>query len=84
MTEDTAKPGQAAQEGQAEREEESPVVAPLLTALVAQFGDRLDEAARDRARRQLQRLMKTAAEVAAYPLANGDEPGSVFNPRAEV
>ena len=80
MAEDTAKAGESRP---AEAEEESPVVAPLLAALEAQFGDRLDEAARDRARRQLQRLMTAAAEVAAYPLANGDEPGSVFNPRAE-
>ena len=61
-------------------EAEAPAVAPLLAALEAEFGDRLDEAAREGVRRRLADLLKSAAAVAAVPLANADEPGTVFNP----
>ena len=61
-------------------EAEVPVVAPLLAALEAEFGDRLDEAAREGVRRRLADLLKSAVAVAAYPLVNADEPGTVFNP----
>ena len=61
-------------------EEEAPAVAPLLAALEAEFGERLDEAARAGVRRRLAELLKSASALAAYPLANADEPGTVFNP----
>ena len=61
-------------------EEEAPAVAPLLAALEAEFGDRLDEAARAGVRRRLAELLYSASALAAYPLANADEPGTVFKP----
>ena len=64
----------------AEEQPEPPEVAPLLAVLEAQFGERFDDAARERARKQLTATLASAAGVAAYPLANGDEPASVFSP----
>ena len=64
---------------QAEEQPEPPEVAPLLGALEAQFGDRFDDAAQERARKQLAAILASAAEVASYPLTNADEPDFVFS-----
>lgn len=65
------------------QEPEPPSVAPLLAVLEAEFGDRFDEAARQRVREQLAGVVRAASAVAAYPLRNGDEPGSVFRALSE-
>jgi hypothetical protein len=63
----------------AEEQPEPPEVAPLLAVLEAQFGERFDDAARERARKQLTALLASAGALAAYPLANADEPDFVFS-----
>ena len=64
---------------QAEEQPEPPEVAPLLAVLAAQFGERFDDAAQERARNQFVATLASAAAVAAYPLANADEPDFVFS-----
>ena len=65
---------------QAEEQPSPPEVAPLLAVLEAQFGEQLGDEGRERARKQLGTMLTSMAAVAAYPLANADEPGFVFNP----
>ena len=70
---------QAEPQPQVEEQPEPPEVEPLLAVLAAQFGDRFDDAVRERARKQFAAMLASAARVAAYPLANADEPDFVFS-----
>ena len=70
---------QSVPQSQAEEQPETPEVAPLLAVLAAQFGDRFDDAAQERARKQFAPMLASAGVVAAYPLANADEPDFVFS-----
>ena len=70
---------QAEPQSQAEEQPEPAEVTPLLAVLAAQFGDRFDDAAQERARKQFAAVLASAGAVAAYPLANADEPDFVFS-----
>jgi hypothetical protein len=52
----------------------------MLTAIVAEFGERLGEDERAQIRERLERQVGGAAALAAVPLANADEPDFVFSP----
>ena len=54
-----------------------------LTALHAEFGDRLDDVGITRVHEQLTAIAATSKTLAAAPLANGDEPMSVFQAQAK-
>ena len=51
----------------------------MLATIETQFGERLDKAGKARVREQLEGLAKASAALAAYPLANADEPDFVFS-----
>lgn len=55
----------------------------LLAALRAEFGDRLDDEGLARIREQIARVVEASKALAAAPLANGDEPMSVFHAQAK-
>jgi hypothetical protein len=55
-----------------------PVVERVMGMVEAEFGERLDEEGREKVRTGIERNMTNAAALAAYGLANGDEPGTVF------
>jgi hypothetical protein len=55
-----------------------PVVERVMGTVEEEFGERLDEEGRDKVRTGIERNMTNAAALAAYGLANGDEPGTVF------
>jgi len=63
--------------------EPDPHIEAALTALRAEFGDRLDDAGIARVREQLTAIAATSKTLAAAPLANGDEPMSVFQAQAK-
>ena len=52
----------------------------LMAAVEAEFGDRLDDAAREHIRRQCARIVTQGNALAAYPLPAATEPMLVFNP----
>ncbi len=58
--------------------EKNPVVEQVMATVEAEFGERLDEAGREKVRTGIERNRANAAALAAYGLANGDEPGTVF------
>jgi hypothetical protein len=58
--------------------EKSPIVEQLMATIVAQYGERLDDKGREIVRNGIERNLTNTAALAAYPLVNGDEPGSVF------
>lgn len=62
----------------AQRDEKNPVAEQIMAVVEAEFGERLDEAGREKVRTGIERNMTNAAALAAYGLANGDEPGTVF------
>lgn len=63
----------AAQQGN-----DNPVVEQLMAAVEAQYGERLDDKDREVIRAGIARNLTNTEALAAYPLVNGDEPGSVF------
>jgi len=58
--------------------DKDPVVEQMMAVMEAEFGERLDEAGREKIRTGIERNRANAAALAAYGLANGDEPGTVF------
>ncbi len=58
--------------------DKNPVVEQMMATIEAEFGERLDEAGREKIRTGIERNRTNAATLAAYGLANGDEPGTVF------
>lgn len=58
--------------------EKNPVVEQMMGTVEAEFGERLDEAGREKVRTGIERNRTNAEALAAYGLANGDEPGTVF------
>ena len=49
-----------------------------MTALEGQFGDRLDDTARASIREQFAQMVANSRALAAYTLANAQEPAFVF------
>lgn len=62
---------------------DDPLVAGILALAEAEFGDRLDDAARARVRKQAEAIAANSRELSAVPLANGQEPEFVFTARRE-
>lgn len=58
--------------------EKDPVVERVMAVVEAEFGERLDEAGREKVRTGIERNRTNAAALMAHGLANGDEPGTVF------
>ncbi len=58
--------------------EKDPVVERLMAVVEAEFGERLDEAGREKIRTGIERNRTNAEALTASGLANGDEPGTVF------
>lgn len=58
--------------------EKNPVVEQMMATVEAEFGERLDAAGREKIRTGIERNRTNAVALAAYGLANGDEPGTVF------
>jgi len=58
--------------------DKNPVVEQMMATIDAEFGERLDVAGREKIRTGIERNQANAATLAAYGLANGDEPGTVF------
>ena len=58
---------------------QKPVVERLMTAVEAEFGERLDDAGRERVRAGIEKNLTNTAALAAYGLKNSDEPGTVFH-----
>lgn len=56
----------------------NPVAERVMATVEEEFGDRLDEAGRERIRTGLEKNLTNAAAMLMYPLKNGDEPGTVF------
>ena len=52
----------------------------LMAALEAQFGDRLDDAARAQVRQQVAGIVANSRALATYPLASEVEPAFLFAP----
>ena len=52
----------------------------LMAALEAQFGDRLDDAARAQVRQQVAGIVANSRVLATYPLGSDVEPAFVFAP----
>lgn len=61
-----------------QQSEKNPVVEQMMATVDAEFGERLDEAGREKIRTGIERNRTNAAALAKYGLANGDEPGTVF------
>ncbi len=57
-----------------------PVVEQLMAVVEAQHGERMDDADREIVRKGIERNLTNTAALAAYPLVNGDEPGSSSAP----
>lgn len=57
---------------------ENPVVEQVMATVEAQYGERLDNKDRAVIRTGIARNLTNTEALAAYPLVNGDEPGSVF------
>lgn len=58
--------------------DKNPVVEQMMAVMEAEFGERLDEAGREKIRTGIERNRTNAEALTAYGLANGDEPGTVF------
>jgi hypothetical protein len=56
----------------------NPVVEQLIAVVEARYGERMDDTDREIVRNGIERNLTNTAALAAYPLVNGDEPGSVF------
>ena len=56
------------------------VAAALGDAVLARYGDRLDEAAAEKVRAEIEELLTAAEMLRAYRLTNADEPDFVFRP----
>ena len=56
------------------------VAAALGDAVLARYGDRLDEAGVAKVRAEVEELVKAAESLRAYRLTNADEPDFVFRP----
>ena len=54
------------------------VAAVLGDAVLARYGERLDEAAVEKVRGEIAELVKAAETLRAYRLTNADEPDFVF------
>lgn len=61
-----------------QRSDSNPVVEQLMAVVEAAHGERMDDADREIVRGGIERNLTNAEALAAYPLVNGDEPGSVF------
>ena len=61
-----------------ERDVKSPVVEQLMAVVEGRHGERMDDKDREIVRTGIERNLTNAEALAAYPLVNGDEPGSVF------
>ena len=59
-------------------ERQAAVAAALGDAVLARYGDRLDEAGVAKVRGEVEDLVKAAETLRAYRLTNGDEPDFVF------
>jgi hypothetical protein len=55
-------------------------VAALVAQVEASFGVRLDDEGRARVRRQCEEIVADGAALAAWTLANGDEPATILTP----
>jgi plasmid stability protein len=58
--------------------DKNPVVEQLIAVVEARHGERMDDKDREIVRNGIERNLTNTAALAAYPLVNGDEPGSVF------
>lgn len=58
--------------------EKNPAVEQLMAVVEGQHGGRMDDKDREIVRAAIERNLTNTAALAAYPLVNGDEPGSVF------
>ena len=56
----------------------NPVVEQLMAVVEGRHGERMDDKDREIVRNGIERNLTNQAALAAYPLVNGDEPGSVF------
>lgn len=61
-------------------EPDAPIVAARLAAVLARWGERLDDAGREAVAARIRRDVQLARELRTVPLANGDEPEIVFVP----
>lgn len=59
---------------------EEQIVAARLAAVMARWGDRLDDAGRETVDRRIRHHLQLARELRTVPLAHGDEPEIVFVP----
>jgi hypothetical protein len=59
---------------------EERIVAARLAAVLARWGERLDDAGRQAVEDRIRHHLKHARELQTVPLANGDEPEIVFVP----
>jgi hypothetical protein len=58
--------------------EKNPVVEQLMAVVEARHGERMDNKDREIVRNGIEKNLTNTEALAAYPLVNGDEPGSVF------
>jgi hypothetical protein len=58
--------------------ETNPVVEQLMAVVEGRHGERMDDRDRGIVRSGIERNVTNSEALAAYPLVNGDEPGSVF------
>lgn len=58
--------------------EKNPAVEQLMAVIEGRHGERMDDKDREIVRSGIERNVTNAEALAAYPLVNGDEPGSVF------
>jgi hypothetical protein len=56
------------------------IVEALVAQVEANFGAHLDDAARAQVRRQCAEIAANGAALAAWSLANGDEPATILTP----
>jgi hypothetical protein len=61
-----------------QRDVENLVVEQLMAVVEVRHGERMDDTDREIVRAGIERNLTNTAALAAYPLVNGDEPGSVF------
>ncbi len=61
-----------------QQDDKNPVAEQLRATVEARYGERLDDKDRAIIRAGIARNLANTEALAAYPLANGDEPGSVF------
>ncbi|MGI8855894.1 MAG: hypothetical protein ACR2JW_09095 [Thermomicrobiales bacterium] len=61
-----------------QQDEKNPVVKQLMAVVEREHGERMDGKDREIVHNGIERNLTNMAALAAYPLVNGDEPGSVF------